>query len=141
MAGIIDALGHGDDAHDFGRKIHRFLEDSKSRSLGPILESLHQRFKGERGAALGLCLLEKKSGLLRYAGVGNTLIRVVGEQDRYLISTEGVIGHHIHTTREQSCQLRHDDMVILCTDGVSSHFSLPVLPRLLEDHEARLAKL
>ena len=98
LAGIVDVLGHGPEAHEVAMKAKHYLDNG----LEPgdpleLLKGLHDTLRGTRGAAAGLAVLDSAQGLVRYAGVGNTTIRRFGTVDDRLVSVDGIVGgDHAH---------------------------------------------
>jgi negative regulator of sigma-B (phosphoserine phosphatase) len=133
---IVDVLGHGVDAHDLTLVIEDFLDRQASADVSGLMTRLHQRLKGRRGAAVGLCALDSSAGNLQYVGIGNTSIRRFGETETRLVSQEGVVGQNMRTPLLQSAKLEPGDVVLLYTDGVSDRFTALEYPGILR-HEAQ----
>ena len=59
LAGIVDVLGHGPEAHEVAMKAKHFLDNGPEPDdpLEP-LKGLHDTLKGTRGAAAGLAVLD-----------------------------------------------------------------------------------
>ncbi|NEO85646.1 MAG: SpoIIE family protein phosphatase [Spirulina sp. SIO3F2] len=121
---IVDVLGHGPAAHDLSLKIEEFLKENWTIDVQETLLNLHKNCQGTLGAAVGLGVLEMRTGLLSYCGVGNTVIRVLGSRSRRLYSTNGIIGSRMHTPVEQQLQLIPSDILLLYTDGIKDRFEL-----------------
>jgi serine phosphatase RsbU (regulator of sigma subunit) len=134
MAVIVDVLGHGEEAHALAVRIQDYLPGHASAPVADVMARLHEEIRGSRGAAVGLCMIEVASGRLRYAGVGNTVIRRFGQSDTRLVSREGVVGGTIRTPVEETMQLSDGDIVVMYTDGVKTHFNPSEYPRLQTDN-------
>jgi len=136
MIAIVDVLGHGDDASIVANKISHFLQKTEARKLTFILEGLHKKLHGELGAAIGICFINKSSGILSYAGIGNTQIKLYNEgptgivphKKSSLISKEGVVGERMHTVFEQEVQLEKRDLILLSTDGLKTNVTPSSIP-------------
>ncbi len=137
--GIVDVLGHGDDAHRLACVIECFLSEHGSADLVDTLWRLHAHLRGTRGAGAGLCWLDLASGLLRYTGIGNTVTRTFGSRQVRLPSKDGIVGAHPRAPREERLQLARGDVVVLYTDGVRDHFQLEAYPQLLVDSAHSIA--
>jgi phosphoserine phosphatase RsbX len=132
LAGIVDVLGHGPEAHEVAMKAKHFLDNG----LEPgdpltLLKGLHDTLRGTRGAAAGLAVLDSADGLVRYAGVGNTTIRRFGTVGDRLVSVDGIVGGTMRTPREQRMSLCRRDIVLMYSDGVRDHFEWRDYPQLL----------
>ncbi len=140
FAAIVDVLGHGREAHELAVEIERFLVDHWDGSVVGLMDRLHTHLAGSRGAGAGLCLVDRCSGLLRYAGIGNTVIRRFGCSEVRLLSRSGIIGGSRRTPREEQMTLAPGDVVLLYTDGVKDRFRLQDYPQLLRDRAELIAR-
>ena len=138
---VADVLGHGPDAHLVARAIDECLRAYASPDLLDTLARLDARLRGTIGAAAGLGFVDLAAGTFRYVGIGNTTARRFGVSEEWLVSREGIVGQRMRTPREQSLQLRPDDLVLFCTDGVSERFELADYPRALVDEPATVASV
>jgi hypothetical protein len=141
LAGVVDVLGHGPEAHDVAMKAQRFL-DNGSEPGDPVelLRGLHGALMGTRGAAAGLAVLDTAEGLARYAGVGNIAIRRFGTIADRLVSIDGIVGATMRTPREQQMRLSPRDIVVIYSDGVRDHFELRDYPELLLGDAEKIAR-
>jgi serine phosphatase RsbU (regulator of sigma subunit) len=137
---IIDALGHGPRAHDVAVRAEAFLREHANGDLVGLLGRLDRHLHGSIGAGAAVCLVDTDSGRLRYAGIGNTVIRRFGSREVRLVSRDGTLGAAMRTPREEEMHLRPGDVVVLYTDGVRSHFQLGEYPRLLSDGPQMVAQ-
>ena len=129
---IVDVLGHGEEAHELTPVIEAYLERAAGRHVAGVMNGLHERLRGTRGAAAGLCAIDTARGSLEYVGVGNTAIRRFGsgEGETRLVSLDGVLGQNMRTLRPQTLALEPGDLVLLYTDGVSDRFTSASYPGL-----------
>ena len=132
VAAIVDVLGHGPEAHEVAVRAEAVILEDRTRSDGPcqFLVDLHDALRGTRGAAAGVAVIEAATGLLRYAGVGNTVIRRFGGHVDRLVPVDGIVGGNMPTPREKRMVLCPGDTVVLHTDGVRDHFDLRDYPQL-----------
>ena len=128
---IVDVLGHGPEAHELTHVIEDFLDRQATNDVSGLMTRLHQRLKGTRGAAVGLCAVDSATGTVDYAGIGNTTIRRFGASETRLVSRDGVLGQNMRTPLLQSLNLESGDLILLCTDGVSERFTTAEYPGLL----------
>ena len=141
---IIDALGHGHNASVVARIAQKYLQTGWDDDVCRTMLHLHQHLKGSLGAAVGLAILDLKTNQLSYTGVGNTVIRILSQQDRdgsqRLYSAEGIVGGRIRHPTEQKIQLKQSDLVLLYTDGIKEHFSPQEYPTIFADDVMTIAK-
>jgi len=131
FAAIIDVLGHGPEANEVTHLIDAFLDRHATTDVSSLMARLHQRLKGTRGAAVGLCAIDAANGSIDYVGIGNTSIRRFGEAETRLVSHDGVLGQNMRTPHLQSLQLAAGDLILLYTDGVSDRFTTNEYPGVL----------
>jgi len=134
---IIDALGHGPRAHETATRMVAYLRDAASQEVVELLLKLDAHVRGSVGAGAGLCHVDLETGSLRYAGIGNTVIRRFGSNDTKLVSQGGIIGGHMRTPQEQTLTLQNGDLLLFHTDGVSERFGTSDYPEIL-GHDVRV---
>jgi serine phosphatase RsbU (regulator of sigma subunit) len=140
LLGIVDVLGHGPEAHAVADQVENRMSECESTDVIEVLNHLHEGLKGTRGAGAGVAFLEFASGLLHYAGIGNTVLRRVGRQEVSLFSTDGILGQSMRRPKEQSLDLKPLDVILMYTDGVRSHFSLEDYPHINSDTARAIAR-
>ncbi len=128
FAAIVDASGHGPRAHETARRALAFLEDAAEPNVAAVMRRLDEHLKGSIGAAVGLCFVDEETGAVRYAGVGNTVIRRFGSSETRLVSRDGLLGSLRSKPREETMTLQRGDLVLLYSDGVRSHFAASEYP-------------
>jgi serine phosphatase RsbU (regulator of sigma subunit) len=133
FAAVVDVLGHGKEAHELAVRMHDDLVAQPSDDVVGRLVRLHEAYRGSRGAAVGLCFVDPAAGRLRFAGIGNTVIRRFGESESRLVSHDGVVGGTMRTPVEEALALSAGDVIVMYTDGVRSHFNPSDYPRLRTD--------
>ncbi len=129
---MVDVLGHGAEAGSLAEIIEAYLARQAHGEPVRDLLALHEHIRGSRGAAVGLCAIDG-DGHLSYAGVGNTVLRVLGARDNRLISRDGIVGLNMRTPHRQELRLEAGDLVLLYTDGVRDRFRPEDYPGLRRD--------
>ena len=119
LAGIIDVLGHGKEAHELARFCEDWLSLHLSSDVESVLCALHGELKGSLGAAVSLAYISAKELLI--AGVGNTIVYKVGDQVRAIPAQPGIVGGNFPRLRPTCLPIQFGDTVLLATDGISSH--------------------
>lgn len=137
---MIDVLGHGIEADRVAAKAEMFLRNQWNTDIPFVLSSLHDHLKGGRGAAVALSTIDKSSGEMRFAGIGNTVARKFGLREVRFISIDGTLGETFRTPSEQVQQLDPGDVVIFHTDGVKSRFELKDYLQLRYESVATVAR-
>ncbi len=133
LLAIVDGLGHGPEAHAVGEAVVSHLNTNTSHDVTQIMQAVHERLRGTRGAAAGFAWLDPTNGKLQYAGTGNTMIRRFGESETRLLSRDGVLGERMPTPLVQEMVIGREDVLVMYTDGIRSQFPSGEYPGLLFD--------
>lgn len=128
---LIDGLGHGPGASEIAKLAEEFVQDNSGELPTTILAGLHKHLNGTRGAVAAICRLDRAQGTLNYTGMGNINLKIYGIKSRTLVIREGIIGYIMSTPVERSERLIPGDILVLCSDGIKSHFDPVFYPDLL----------
>ena len=137
---IVDALGHGPQAHAVANRAERLLRNDWSRDVLATMRRLHSELKGTIGAGAGLCVVDRVARDVHYTGVGNTVLRTFGAQTTRMISTDGIIGGHFRTPAVQAAPLNESGIILLYTDGVSDRFDVEQYPQIIYHSASAIAR-
>jgi serine phosphatase RsbU (regulator of sigma subunit) len=140
---LVDALGHGREAHSAAIEIENALRATPSfTSVEAAIELMHSAALRGRGAAASVIRLELSSGSLEAASIGNTTIRIVrGDGSSDTPAADGVLGQSFRTPIPHHTRLVDGDIVLMFSDGVESRLADELyarLPRLKAMSAARL---
>ncbi|AKT40822.1 SpoIIE family protein phosphatase [Chondromyces crocatus] len=114
---VIDALGHGDRAAETSAVgLDALAESSPTASVSELIDLLHTRLRGTRGAAAMVCVC--KDGKLEGCSVGNVELLSLGTRIPW-VPSPGILGASLRRTRLFEVQLTPGDRLILLSDGVS----------------------
>jgi negative regulator of sigma-B (phosphoserine phosphatase) len=120
LIAVIDALGHGRHAAEAAAVGTRYLEEAPLHGgIRRVVEELHERLRGTRGAAAMLLLI--KDNKLEGCGVGNVGLRSFRARIPAML-TPGVLGGSITRLRLFQSEVGAGDRIILFSDGISSRF-------------------
>lgn len=122
---LVDVLGHGPQAYSTALDLEEVILGWNDKfDILALMKALHEHQKQGRGAVISLCTIESQTGEVRYVGIGNTTCRTMGEHPRHLLTREGVVGHTLRTPSVERMTLEQHDILLLYSDGVSSHFEV-----------------
>src|SRR5690606_28616794 len=79
LFGVIDGLGHGPHAFTAADKALKIVEVEYRSPLRRLIEACHAGLEGTRGAAMSVCRIDLKAGVLEHVGIGNVETRIYGE--------------------------------------------------------------
>ena len=138
---VADGLGHGPLAADASRAaVMTLLEPEGSRTALEVLKAAHARMRSTRGAAVGILEVGAAAGTVRYAGVGNIAGHIIGPSGtQSMVSHNGIVGHEMRKTQAFDYQAPPGALIVLHSDGLSSHWRLDTYPGLVLRHPALIA--
>ena len=137
---LIDALGHGRNAHAVACLALAYLEENLDKALLALMNGLHDHVKGTNGGVAALCRLNIDTGELRYVGIGNITTKIIGMTTATLVPRDGVIGYLMPTPKEQQYILHSGDALILYSDGIRTHFNTLEYPGIFSGNAESIAK-
>jgi anti-sigma regulatory factor (Ser/Thr protein kinase) len=128
---VVDGLGHGQPAADCASKAVSAFESEQADSPADMIGVLHGAARSTRGGAAAVARIEPRSGQVWFSGIGNIAAMVAGAAaPRRMVSYPGIIGHDIRLVREFTYAWRSGDVLLLYSDGISTHWSLESYPGL-----------
>ena len=137
---VADGLGHGRLAAEASRAAMQTFLESPGSPPAETLERMHRALRPTRGAAVAIADIDLRRGSVIYAGVGNIAgVAISGGRTRNMVSHNGTVG--LSAKRIQTFEYAFDEppLVILCSDGVQSSWSIDRYPGLGERHPAVIA--
>ena len=138
--GIIDGAGHGPEAHAIAKRARIFLESNVNSTLHTLMADLHNELRGTRGGVAIIGTLDVDNLLLRYVGVGNIVLKIFGAEPKRALTQQGILGYNIITPVEKNLQLTRGDVLVMQSDGISSHIDISDYPQILRDDAKTIAK-
>lgn len=135
LLAIIDGLGHGTGAMEAAREAVASIEKNALQPVETIIRSAHSALRSTRGAVAGVALIDCATGVIEYAGIGNTDFRVYGGRETLrFISLNGTLGSRLDRVKVFKEQLPKVATIILSTDGISERWDAENYPGLLGLH-------
>jgi negative regulator of sigma-B (phosphoserine phosphatase) len=128
---LVDALGHGREAHDVALMAQAYLEQHCREEPVDVMQGLHACLKGTRGAVAAICRLDTETGELIYVGMGNIIVRVLGPRAFRFVSRDGIVGYMMSTVRGQTSKLVVGDVLVMHSDGIREHLEPSECPGIL----------
>ncbi|MGV3742414.1 MAG: ATP-binding protein [Burkholderiaceae bacterium] len=138
VVAVADGLGHGPEAALASNAavdvVGRFASGSPTR----LIEAAHGALRATRGAALALARLD--DGMLNFAGVGNISASLFqGSVRKQLVSHNGIVGNNVRKIQEFAMPVEKGDVLIMCSDGLTTSWSLDAYPGILFSDPAVIA--
>jgi len=138
---IVDGLGHGFIAFDAAKVALRAFREHAGERPESILHALHEALRATRGAVAGVAEIDWSKRELRWAGAGNiagTLVPVEGKASN-LVSHSGTVGQRVARFQEFTQRWPDEGLLILHSDGLSSHWVLEPYPGLTRKDPSLIA--
>ncbi|MBV9576607.1 MAG: SpoIIE family protein phosphatase, partial [Gammaproteobacteria bacterium] len=89
--------------------------------------------QGTRGAVIGICLIDIKSGLVNYISIGNIRTRIIGQQGYRFIARTGVLGFTKTKPILEKYLLNNKDILLMYSDGITDRFEIKDYPNIITD--------
>ncbi len=138
---VADGLGHGLAAADASGLAVRVHAEHPSQGGTALMQTIHEALRPTRGAAVALAEIDKQQQVVRYTGLGNITGCVVPDAGaiRQMVSHAGTAGHEMHRIVEFRYPWDSGCLLVLCSDGLLSHWSLDRYPGLARRHPSLIA--
>jgi len=137
---VADGLGHGAQAAHASAEAVRIFRDNTALQPAALLERMHPALHSTRGAAVAVVEAFSESRIVRYAGVGNIVGRVVTASGaRNMVSYNGTVGVELRKVQEFTYPWPTDGLLILHSDGVATHWNLDEYAGLRMKHPSVIA--
>jgi anti-sigma regulatory factor (Ser/Thr protein kinase) len=137
---VVDGLGHGAGAAEAAGAAVQAFAHHAALAPEPLLERLHGALRATRGAAAAVAELDRRRGVVRFAGVGNVAATMVTDAGtRSLVSLHGTLGHDVRKLREFQYPWTPGVLLVMASDGLVSHWTLDAYAGLAHRHPALVA--
>ncbi|RMF39973.1 MAG: serine/threonine protein kinase [Planctomycetota bacterium] len=122
---VVDGLGHGDGAARAAELATATARDCMACDVESMLQHMHARLRGTRGAAAAIARIDHRSGEVQFAGIGNISARIErdGENTQHMISLDGIVGAAARTVRVFSYRWHPSATLVMHSDGLTSRSS------------------
>ena len=128
---VSDGLGHGPAAAEVSDAAIALFNERDSLAPGAFIQLLNERVTSSRGAAVAMLEIDLDRNLLTFAGIGNIAGYIfTGVRSRGMVSLNGIVGHQLRKVSEFSYECLPGDLVMLHSDGLSTHWKLEDYPGL-----------
>jgi phosphoserine phosphatase RsbX len=130
VVGVVDGLGHGNDAAAAAKVAVRALEENADQPIISLLNRCHESLRPTRGVVMDVAFLNSRDNTLTWLGVGNVqgvLYRAHGAAKpryEYLLPCRGVVGSQFERPIASLLPISPGDTLIFSTDGVYNDFTV-----------------
>jgi len=130
LVGIIDGLGHGPLAFRAAQTARLYVESHAQQPLRAIFSGTNHSCRATNGVVMALARFDWRRETMSFAAVGNIESRVfAGPRKLNFIVRRGVIGLNAPEAVVTEHPWRPQDVMVLHSDGLSSHWSWEDFPR------------
>ena len=139
---MVDGLGHGFLASAAAAMAVEIFLNAPIGAPSVLVQQMHGPMRATRGAALAVILLDGETHVASYCGVGNISASLRrGGRVVNLISQNGTVGHYARQIRSFEYPYTEGDLLVMHSDGISTHWSLDAYPGLAEAAPAAVAAI
>ena len=140
---VADGLGHGAGAAEAAQEALSVFHEHPELSPIELLEDMHRALKKTRGAAIAIAQIDMNAGKIRLSGVGNISANILspGKKPRAIVSHNGTVGHVVSRIQEFTVPWEPNDLLVMHSDGISSHWDLDSFPGLAGKHPSVIASV
>jgi anti-sigma regulatory factor (Ser/Thr protein kinase) len=137
---VVDGLGHGPSAAQAARVATEAFAAHPAAAPGTLMQICHGALSSTRGAAGAAARVAPAKQRGTFAGIGNIACRVesAGER-RQLVSHSGTLGHVMRRVQEFDFAFPTGALLILHSDGLTSHWASDGYPGLAARHAGLIA--
>ena len=137
---VVDGLGHGMLAHDAARAAVQAFRAAVGRPLPELMETIHGALRSTRGAAIGVGAIDARQRVVTFSGIGNVAGVILGDGPaRSTVSRNGIAGHGTIRPQVFTYPWPNDGLLVLCSDGIATQWSLEAYPGLRRRDPALIA--
>jgi len=138
---LADGLGHGILASEASHAALPCLDEPRNTQPADVIEDANVRLKITRGAAVGVAEVDFRAETLLFSGMGNIVAAIIApsEVKRQLVSMNGTVGHETTKARQFEYPFEPASLLIMHSDGLSSHWGLEKYPGLFQKHPSIIA--
>ena len=124
LAVLIDGLGHGPGAARASKAACDYINAHRDLPLKRLFEGCDKALRPTRGVVMTAVRIERSTGVMQHAAVGNVEMKYSGRGDITLLTSPGVVGTRLRKVVVRRSELAPGDLLVMFTDGISSRFDL-----------------
>ncbi|TQQ81406.1 ATP-binding protein [Halonotius roseus] len=122
LIGVIDGLGHGDEAHKASNAATEYIETHYDNSVASIFSGTERACRGTRGVVMALARFDWTDNTVTVGTVGNINHKTNDESDLTVIPRRGVVGNNGPSPKITQSEWHPTDRLVLFSDGIDSHW-------------------
>lgn len=137
---LADGLGHGPEAALAANLAVSIFKSASAVRPYELISLVNNALGHTRGAAVAIAEIVWSQKKINFAGIGNISGAVFGDECHFnLVSHNGTAGVNAPHIMEFEYPWPHNGLLIIHSDGLSTHWSLDDYPGLSQKHPALIA--
>lgn len=141
LVGVIDGLGHGPQAHLAAETARQYVESHYDQPLEALFRGAAHACSATRGVVMALARFDWALARLTFASVGNVEARVFrSPAPMDFLVQRGVIGLGAPTPRVTEHPWKPDNVMVLHSDGLATHWKWEDYPDLPMEPATAIAR-
>lgn len=141
LVGVIDGLGHGLHAQGAAQAARDYVERHFDLPLDQLFRGVDRACRGTRGVVMALARFDWDRACITTASVGNIEWRVFpASRTNYFEIRRGIIGSNAPNPIVKEHPWHAQNILVLHTDGLRTHWSSDEFPALLDKPAAEIAQ-
>lgn len=142
VCAIADGVGHGPLAAAASTCAIESLRIDGTAPLVDQIDRAHGALRATRGAALGVAEILHDKRIVKFVGIGNIMAVVIQNgTTRNMVSHNGTLGHQIGRVTEFQYPWPESAILIMCSDGISTHWDLKSYDGLMSRDPSLIAAI
>jgi negative regulator of sigma-B (phosphoserine phosphatase) len=141
---VADGLGHGPEAREAADRAVRSVRQGEDLASVELLRAADAALVRSRGAVMAVVRIDEAGAAIDFAGVGNVTTQVVRfRQTRMFSGSSFVLGIPTPSPKRitsESILVDTSDVIVMCSDGISSRFTLEERRDLLHASPVEIAQ-
>jgi serine/threonine protein phosphatase PrpC len=121
---VADGLGHGVHAAVASHAFCDYIREQPDAPLQELLAGGHAALAQTRGAAAALLRIDTARARMEFSGIGNIACFAHSKNPIRPVSTPGILGRHRRTPKSFCYDLHANDLLCVCSDGITSRLRL-----------------
>ncbi|USZ72470.1 ATP-binding protein [Natronosalvus halobius] len=139
LVGVIDGLGHGQDAHTAAAAAKRYVTGHFDQSLTAIFRGVERVCSRTRGVVMALARFDWTKETISYASVGNISHKVEAPVPLQFVTRRGVLGNDAPEPLIRENEWDPEYALALYSDGVRSLWKWDEFVHLVDEPSSTLA--
>jgi anti-sigma regulatory factor (Ser/Thr protein kinase) len=141
---VADGLGHGPEAREAADRALRSVRQSENLVSAELLRATDGALARSRGAVMAVAQLDEADAAIDFASVGNVATQAVRfRQTRKFSGSSFVLGIPTPSPKRITSEripVDASDVIVMCSDGISSRFTLEERRDLLHASPVEIAQ-